>query len=97
MNSDFVRYIKIPNKCSCGGRILPVVYGMTFTLNEDEYYKVYHRRVILAGCCRCIYEGNEEYSDDPVWMCKECGKEYYSRPLHWYRKLIIKIIGLFSR
>ncbi len=51
----------------CGGKVVPIVYGMP-TVELEE--KADRGEVVLGGCCLAVDENGR--SIDPKWACINC-------------------------
>ena len=55
----------------CGGKVVPIVYGMpTVTLEE----KADRGEVIIGGCCIALDEHGRQL--DPKWGCIDCDERF---------------------
>lgn len=51
----------------CGGKVVPIVYGMP---TGDLEEKADRGEVVLGGCCIALDE--KGHSIDPKWACTNC-------------------------
>lgn len=68
MTKNLFKQNRKPGICPiCGGKVVPIVYGMPTGELEE---KADRGEVVLGGCCIALDENGR--SIDPKWACINC-------------------------